>query len=47
MTDTDYTDDLPLVTNTPAQAESLMHNLVRAAGNIRLYVISNKQTTSV
>ena len=27
VTDADYKDDLALLTNTPAQAESLLHNL--------------------
>ena len=31
MTDADYADDLALLENTPAQAESLQHSLVQAA----------------
>ena len=31
MTDTDYTYDLTLLTNTPAQTEFLLHNLEQAA----------------
>ena len=32
MTDANYTDDLVLLTNTPAQAEFLLHSLKQAAG---------------
>ena len=42
MTDADYTDDLVLLTNTPAQAESLLHNLEQAVRDIRLYMNSDK-----
>ena len=42
MTDADYADDLALLTNTPAQAESLLHNLKQAAGGIGLRVNANK-----
>ena len=31
MTDTDYEDDLELFTDTPAQAEFLLHSLEQAA----------------
>ena len=34
MTDTDYTDDLVLLANTPAQAKSLLHSLEQAARGI-------------
>ena len=33
-TDVDYTDDIALLANTPAQAESLLHSLEKAAGGI-------------
>ena len=42
MTDTDYTDDQALLTNTPAQAESLMHRLW-VTGGIGLYMNANKR----
>ena len=37
-----HTDDLVLLTNTPAQAESLLHSLKQAAGGIDLYVNTNR-----
>ena len=40
--DTDYTDDLVLLANTPAQAESLLHSLEWAAGGIGFHVSSHK-----
>ena len=40
--DTDYTDDIVLLANTPAQAESLLHSLEQAAGSIGLYVNADK-----
>ena len=42
MTDVDYADDLLLFRNTPAQAESLLHSLEQAAGNIGVCVDTNK-----
>ena len=42
ITDADYTDDLVLLANTPAQAKSLLHSLEQAAGGIYLYVNINK-----
>ena len=38
ITDADYADDLGLLENTPAQTESLLHNLERAAGSMGLQV---------
>ena len=38
ITDADYTDDIALLANTPAQAETLLHNLERAAAGIGLHV---------
>ena len=38
ITDADYTDDIALLANTPAQAETLLHCLERAAAGIGLYV---------
>ena len=42
MTDADKADDLALLINTPAQAESLLHNLERATGFIMRYVNANE-----
>ena len=41
-TETNYTDDLTLLTNTPAKAESLLYHLEQAAGVIKLYMNVNK-----
>ena len=38
ITDADYTDDITLLANTPAQDESLLHSLERTAGGIGLHV---------
>ena len=38
----DYADDIALLANTPAQAESLLHSLKQAAGGIGLYVNTDK-----
>ena len=40
--DTDYVDDISLIANSPAQAESRLHSLERAAGGIRLHVNVDK-----
>ena len=42
ITDADYTDDIALLTNTPARAESLLHSLERVAGGIGLHVNTDK-----
>ena len=42
MTDADYSDDLALLTNTPAQVESQLHSPEQAAGGISLYVNVDK-----
>ena len=42
ITDADYVDDIALLANTPAQAESLLHSLERAAPGIGLYVNADK-----
>ena len=39
---TDYTDDIALLENTPAQAETLLHSLGRAAAGIVLHVNAHK-----
>ena len=38
ITDADYADDITLLANTPAQAESLLDSLEQAAGDIGLHV---------
>ncbi len=38
ITDTDNADDIGLLANTPTQAESLLHCLEWAAGDIGLHV---------
>ena len=43
ISDADYTDDIALLANTPAQAKSLLHSLERAAGDIDLHVNSKRQ----
>ena len=40
--DADYADDLSLLTNTPTQAEFLLHSLEQAARDIGLYVNADK-----
>ena len=42
ITDADYADDIALLTNTPAQAETLLHSLEWAAAGIGLHVNSDK-----
>ena len=42
MWDADDADDLVLLANTPAQAKSLLHGQEQAAGDIGLYVNTNK-----
>ena len=42
ITDIDYTDDIALLANTPAQAKTLLHSLERAAGGIGLHVSADK-----
>ena len=42
ITDTDYTDDIAILANAPAQAETLLHSLERAAVGIGLYVNAQK-----
>ena len=39
---TDYADDIALLTNTPATAQSLLHSLERAAGGIGFHVNADK-----
>ena len=42
ITDANYADDLALLANTPNQAETLLHNLERAAVGISLHVYAHK-----
>ena len=42
ITDADYADDIALLANAPAQAETLLHNLERAATGIGLHVNAHK-----
>ena len=42
ITDTVYADEIALLGNTPAQVQSLLHNLLRAAGGIGVYVNVDK-----
>ena len=41
--DTDYTDVILFLANTPVQAESLLHSLEKAVNGIGLHVIQTKQ----
>ena len=40
--DADYVDDIALLTNTPAQAKTLLHSLERTAADIGLHVNAHK-----
>ena len=40
--DADYADDIALLSNTPTQTKSLLHNLEQAAGGIGLHVNADK-----
>ena len=42
IADADYADDMAFLANAPAQAESQLHSLEKAAESISLYVNSNK-----
>ena len=42
ITDADYADDIGILTNTPNQAETLLHSLERAAAGVGLYVNAHK-----
>ena len=42
ITDTDYTDNIAILANTPNQAETLLHSLERAATSIGLHVNAHK-----
>ena len=42
ITDADYADDIALLANTSAQAETLLHSLERAAAGIGLHVNAHK-----
>ena len=47
ITDADNADDIVLLSNTPTQAESMLHSLEQAAGGIGLHVNTNKKNTCV
>ena len=42
ITDADYTDDIAILANAPAQAETLLHSLERATAGIGLHVNAHK-----
>ena len=42
ITDAEYADDIELLANTPAQAETQLHSLEQAAAGIDLHVNSDK-----
>ena len=42
ITDADYADDIAILPNTPAQAETLFHSLERASAGIGLHVNTHK-----
>ena len=42
ITNADYADDIMILANTPNQAETLLHSLVRAAAGIGLHVNAHK-----
>ena len=42
ITDADYADDIALLANAPAQAETLLHSLEQAAAGIGLHVYVHK-----
>ena len=42
ITDADYADDIAILANAPAQAETLMHSLERAAAGFGLHVNAHK-----
>ena len=42
ITNTDYADGIALLANTPAQAESLLHRLEKAASRIGLHLNTDK-----
>ena len=42
ITGADYADDIALLANTPAQAETLLHSLERATAGIGLHVNASK-----
>ena len=42
ITNAGYADDIAILANTPAQAETLLHSMERAAGGIGLHVNAHK-----
>ena len=45
ITDADNADDLAIRANAPAQAETLLHSLERAAADIGLHVNADRRNT--
>ena len=45
ITDADYADDIAILANAPAQAETLLHSLERATGGIGLHINAYKRNT--
>ena len=47
ITDSDYTDNITVLANTPAKAESLLHSVKQPAGGIAnkqsVYVLNEKE----
>ena len=43
ITDTNYTDDIVLLANAPAQAKTLLHGLEQAAAGVGLHVNADKK----
>ena len=42
ITDADYADDIALLSNTPNQAETLLHSLERATADIGFHINAHK-----
>ena len=47
ITNADYTDDIVLLANAPAQTETMLHSLERAAVGIGLHVNAHRQTDRI
>ena len=43
ITDVNYADDIALLANTPAQAETLLHSLEKAAAGTGLHINTHKK----
>ncbi len=42
ITDADYADEIPILANAPARAETLLHSLERAAADIGLHINTHR-----